>query len=109
MVYSESEIERIAIVAFELAMKRNKRLCSVGKSNVLEVYRLWEEVVNRVAKQFPDVQVEHMYVDNAAMQLISQPKYFDTIVTGPLHPTLHAQHSFQETCLEISCQMQLQR
>ena len=82
MVYSESEIENIARVAFDLAMKRGRRLCSVGKSNVLEVYRLWEEVVNRVAKDFPEVQVEHMYVDNACMQLISRPMYFDTIVTG---------------------------
>ena len=82
MVYSESEIESIARVAFDLAMKRGRRLCSVGKSNVLEVYRLWEEVVDRVAKDFPDVEVEHMYVDNACMQLISRPTYFDTIVTG---------------------------
>jgi len=65
-----------------LAMKRGRRLCSVEKSNVLEVYRLWEEVVNRVAERYPEVSVEHMYVDNASMQLIKQPKYFDTIVTG---------------------------
>lgn len=82
MVYSESEIERIAVVAFEMAMKRKKRLCSVGKANVLEVYRLWTEVIDRVAERFPEVEVEHMYVDNACMQLIRQPKYFDTIVTG---------------------------
>lgn len=82
MVYSEPEIERIAINAFELAMKRDKRLCSVDKSNVLEVSQLWREVVTKVGERYPDVELTHMYVDNAAMQLIRQPKYFDTIVTG---------------------------
>lgn len=82
MIYSESEIERILHVAFEIAMKRQKRLCSVGKSNVLEVYRLWEEIFMKMSKDYPEVEVEVMYVDNAAMKLISHPKYFDTIVTG---------------------------
>jgi len=63
-------------------MKRNRRLCSVEKSNVLEVSQLWKEVVTCISQQYPDVQLEHMYVDNACMQLISQPNYFDTILTG---------------------------
>lgn len=81
-VYSEPEVERIARVAFEAARKRSKRLCSVEKSNVLEVSQLWKEVVIRVGKDYPDVELSHMYVDNAAMQLIRNPKYFDVIVTG---------------------------
>ncbi|KAI3430350.1 hypothetical protein D9Q98_004945 [Chlorella vulgaris] len=81
-VYSESEVERISKVAFEAAMKRGKRLCSVEKSNVLEVSQLWKEVVTRVGKEYPEVELSHMYIDNAAMQLIRNPKYFDTIVTG---------------------------
>ncbi|KAL4449049.1 hypothetical protein ABPG77_007766 [Micractinium sp. CCAP 211/92] len=82
MVYRESEIERIARVAFEAAMKRGKQLCSVEKSNVLEVSQLWKEVVTRVAADYPEVELSHMYIDNAAMQLIRNPKAFDTIVTG---------------------------
>ncbi|MDD3013076.1 MAG: 3-isopropylmalate dehydrogenase [Candidatus Gastranaerophilales bacterium] len=81
MTYTESEIERIAKVAFEVAMKRNKRLCSVDKANVLEVSRLWREVVERVAKNYPDVELSHMYVDNAAMQLIRNPRDFDVMLT----------------------------
>jgi len=81
-VYSESEIKRIVQVAFEAAMKRNKRLCSVDKANVLEVTELWREVVNEVAKDYPEVEVQHMYVDNAAMQLVLNPKQFDVMVTG---------------------------
>lgn len=80
--YSESEIRRIAKVAFELAMKRDKRLCSVDKANVLEVTVLWREIVEEVAKDYPEVQLSHMYVDNAAMQLVRAPKQFDVIVTG---------------------------
>lgn len=82
MVYSESEIERIAHCAFGIAMKRSKKLCSVDKANVLEVTRLWREVVTRVGKDYPDVELSHMYVDNAAMQLVRAPKQFDVIVTG---------------------------
>lgn len=82
MVYAESEIERIAHVAFKTAMKRNKKLCSVDKANVLEVSRLWREVMERVSAKYPDVELSHMYVDNAAMQIIREPKQFDVIVTG---------------------------
>ncbi|HEX7027086.1 MAG TPA: 3-isopropylmalate dehydrogenase [Gammaproteobacteria bacterium] len=82
--YSESEIERIARVAFDIAMKRNKRLCSVDKANVLEVSELWREVVIGVAKDYPEVELSHLYVDNAAMQLVARPKQFDVIVTGNL-------------------------
>ena len=81
LVYSEPEVERIARVAFDMAMKRDKRLCSVDKANVLESTVLWREVVERVAKDFPEVDVSHMYVDNAAMQLVRNPKQFDVMVT----------------------------
>lgn len=81
-VYKESEIVRIAKVAFEAAQKRNKKLCSVDKANVLEATMLWREVMNDMAKQYPDVELSHMYVDNAAMQLVRAPKQFDVMVTG---------------------------
>ncbi len=81
-VYHDWEIERIARSAFELAQKRNRRLCSVDKANVLEVTQLWRDVVNEVAADYPDVELSHMYVDNAAMQLVKAPKQFDVIVTG---------------------------
>lgn len=81
-VYAESEIKRIARVAFDAAMKRNKKLTSVDKANVLEVTELWREVVDEVAKDYPEVEVNHMYVDNAAMQLVLNPKQFDVMVTG---------------------------
>lgn len=83
-VYSESEIRRIAHVAFQLAQKRGKKVCSVDKANVLEVTELWKEVTTEVAKEYPDVQLSHMYVDNAAMQLVRAPKQFDVMVTGNL-------------------------
>ncbi len=82
MVYSYSEIERIVRLAFELARKRRKRLTSVDKANVLEVSQLWRDVVNQVASEFPDIEYNHMLVDNAAMQLVRNPKQFDVIVTG---------------------------
>ena len=82
LVYSESEIERIGRLAFETARKRNKRLCSVDKANVLEVTELWREVMERLSAEYPDVELSHMYVDNAAMQLVRAPKQFDVIVTG---------------------------
>ncbi len=81
LVYAESEIERIARSAFDIAMKRDKRLCSVDKANVLECTELWREVVDHVAKDYPQVEVSHMYVDNAAMQLVRAPKQFDVMVT----------------------------
>lgn len=83
-VYSESEIRRIAHVAFQLAQQRNKKLLSVDKANVLEVTELWKQVVTELAPEYPDVQLSHMYVDNAAMQLVKNPKQFDVIVTGNL-------------------------
>lgn len=82
--YSESEIRRIGKVAFDAAMKRNKKVCSIDKANVLEVTVLWREVMESVAKEYPEVQLSHMYVDNAAMQLVRAPKQFDVMVTGNL-------------------------
>mgnify|MGYP000309265534 CR=1 FL=1 len=81
-VYDEDEIRRIGRVAFEAAMKRDKRLCSVDKANVLEVTMLWREVMEELAKEYPEVELSHMYVDNAAMQLVRAPKQFDVMVTG---------------------------
>ncbi|UDL03263.1 3-isopropylmalate dehydrogenase [Marinobacter sp. CA1] len=81
-VYSESEIRRIGRVAFEAAQQRNKKLCSVDKANVLEVTVLWREIMEELSKDYPDVELSHMYVDNAAMQLVRAPKQFDVIVTG---------------------------
>jgi 3-isopropylmalate dehydrogenase len=83
-VYSESEIRRIAHVAFQLAMQRNKKVCSIDKANVLEVTELWKEITTEVGKEYPEVQLSHMYVDNAAMQLVRNPKQFDVMVTGNL-------------------------
>ena len=82
MLYAESEIRRIARVGFESALKRNRRLCSVDKANVLETSQLWRDVVTEVAKDYPTVELSHMYVDNAAMQLLRNPRQFDVIVTG---------------------------
>jgi 3-isopropylmalate dehydrogenase len=84
MVYAEAEIERIGRVAFETARKRRKKLCSVDKANVLEVSQLWRDRMTQLAKDYPDVELTHMYVDNAAMQLVRNPRQFDTIVTGNL-------------------------
>ncbi|OCQ99028.1 3-isopropylmalate dehydrogenase [Nostoc sp. MBR 210] len=84
MVYSESEIERIGRVAFETARKRRGKLCSVDKANVLEVSQLWRDRITKLSAEYPDVELSHLYVDNAAMQLVRAPKQFDTIVTGNL-------------------------
>ncbi|MFN2337674.1 MAG: 3-isopropylmalate dehydrogenase [Gammaproteobacteria bacterium] len=81
LVYRESEIERIGRSAFEIARKRGRKLCSVDKANVLEVTELWREVMIRLGKDYPDVELSHMYVDNAAMQLVKWPKQFDVMVT----------------------------
>jgi 3-isopropylmalate dehydrogenase len=82
MRYSKPEIERIAHVAFQAARKRNKRVCSVDKANVLETFQFWKDTMIEVHAQYPDVELSHMYVDNAAMQLVKAPKSFDVIVTG---------------------------
>ena len=82
MRYSRPEIERIARVAFEAARKRSKKVTSVDKANVLETFQLWKDVVTEVHAQYPDVELQHMYVDNAAMQLVKAPKAFDVVVTG---------------------------
>ncbi|WP_321276668.1 3-isopropylmalate dehydrogenase [Thiomicrorhabdus indica] len=81
-VYSESEVKRIAHVAFQAAMKRGKKLTSVDKANVLEVTEMWREIIDEIAPEYPEVEVNHMYVDNAAMQLVLNPKQFDVMVTG---------------------------
>ena len=82
MIYNEDEIKRIAHVSFQTAMKRNKKVCSVDKANVLEVSRLWREIFSTISNEYPEVELSHMYVDNAAMQLIRNPKQFDVIATG---------------------------
>lgn len=82
MLYSESEVRRIAHVGFQTAMKRGKKMCSVDKANVLETSMFWREIVLDVAKEYPQVELSHMYVDNAAMQLVRAPKQFDVILTG---------------------------
>jgi len=82
MRYAESEIRRIGRVAFDIAMKRNKKVCSVDKANVLECTELWRQVMIELSAEYPEVELSHMYVDNAAMQLIRAPKQFDVMVTG---------------------------
>ena len=82
MIYTREEVKRIALVAFDIAMQRDKRICSVDKANVLEVSQFWREIVEEVAVDYPKVELTHMYVDNAAMQLIRDPKQFDVILTG---------------------------
>ncbi len=82
MLYAESEIRRIGHVAFQAAQKRGKKLCSVDKANVLETTEFWKEIITDMAKEYPDVKLSHMLVDNAAMQLVKAPKQFDVIVTG---------------------------
>jgi len=82
MRYSRPEVERIARVAFEAARKRSKRVTSVDKANVLETFQFWKDIVTEIGKEYPDVELDHMYVDNAAMQLVKAPKKFDVVVTG---------------------------
>jgi len=82
MRYNESEIRRIGHVAFQIAMKRNKKVCSVDKANVLEATELWRQVMIEISREYPEVELSHMYVDNAAMQLVRAPKQFDVMVTG---------------------------
>ncbi|HHB95402.1 MAG TPA: 3-isopropylmalate dehydrogenase [Campylobacterales bacterium] len=82
MIYTKEEVSRIAKIAFEIALKRDKRVCSVDKANVLEVSQFWRETVIEIAQDYPEVELTHMYVDNAAMQLIREPKQFDVILTG---------------------------
>ncbi len=84
MTYDETEIRRIGRIAFEVAMKRGRRVVSVDKANVLEVSELWREVMTDLSRGYPDVELQHMYVDNAAMQLVREPKQFDVLVTGNL-------------------------
>ena len=84
MIYSTNEVERISEVAFEAAMKRNKKICSVDKANVLEVSEFWRKIMIKVSKKYPEVILEHMLVDNAAMQLVQNPKQFDVIVSSNL-------------------------
>jgi 3-isopropylmalate dehydrogenase len=84
MTYTEGEIRRVAELGFELARKRGRKLCSVDKANVLETSQFWREIVIEIGKRYPDVALTHMYVDNAAMQLVRNPKQFDVIVTGNL-------------------------
>lgn len=95
--YTTEEIERILLVAFELANKRDKCLCSVDKANVLESSRLWRETAVRLAEQYPDVRLSHMYVDNAAMQLVRAPRQFDTIVTNNLFGDILSDEASQIT------------
>lgn len=95
--YSEMEVRRIAKVAFDMAMKRNKKLTSVDKANVLESSRLWRRVVNEVAEDYPDVELNHFYVDNAAMQLVRQPKQFDVIVTSNIFGDILSDEASQVT------------
>jgi len=82
MRYSRPEVERIAHVAFQAARKRSKKVTSVDKANVLETFQFWKDIVTEVSKEYPDVALDHMYVDNAAMQLVKAPKKFDVVVTG---------------------------
>ncbi len=82
MVYTVPEIERIAHVAFKLAQKRSKKVCSIDKANVLDVSQLWRDTVTRISSEYPDVELSHMYVDNCAMQLIANPRQFDVVLTG---------------------------
>ena len=96
-IYTEPEIRRIAISAFEMAMKRNKRVTSVDKANVLDSSRLWRKVVTEVSEQYPEVTLDHMYVDNAAMQLVRDPGHFDVIVTSNMFGDILSDEASQIT------------
>jgi hypothetical protein len=93
--YSVFEIERIAKVAFDLAMKRNRKVTSIDKSNVLETSRLWRKTVERIAKDYPEVELDHYYVDNAAMQLMKSPKQFDVILTGNMFRDIYEENGYE--------------
>ncbi len=95
--YSEEEVRRIAVVAFEMAMKRNKKVTSVDKANVLESSRLWRRVVTSVAADYPEVELNHLYVDNAAMQMVRDPKQFDVIVTNNIFGDILSDEASQVT------------
>lgn len=97
MEYSIGEVERIVRMAFDIAMKRNKHMVSVDKANILESSRLWRSVVDRMSSEFPDVAVNHMYVDNAAMQLVRMPRQFDVIVTGNMFGDILSDEASQIT------------
>ena len=96
-LYSEEEVRRIARVAFDMAMKRNKRVTSIDKANVLESSRLWRRVVTEVAAEYPEVELDHMYVDNGAMQLVRNPKHFDVIVTSNIFGDILSDEASQIT------------
>ena len=103
MAYSEPEIERIARIAFQLARQRRKKLTSVDKANVLDCSRLWREVVNRVGSEFSDVQLSHMYVDSAAMALVSRPTQFDVILTENICSVIFCQIRQEQSWVLLDC------
>jgi 3-isopropylmalate dehydrogenase len=106
-VYDEREIERIARLAFGFAQKRGGRLCSVDKANVLEVTMLWREVVSEVAADFPEIELSHLYVDNAAMQLVRAPKQFDVMLTGNLFGDILSDTAAMLTGRLVCCRQRL--
>ena len=103
MRYAESEVRRIARIGFESARKRGKKLCSVDKANVLETSQFWRDLVIEVAREYPDVELSHMYVDNAAMQLVRNPRQFDVIVTGNLFGDILSDEAAMLTAPSACC------